>query len=143
MDLKSLRVICCHASSCVPDRFHSFSILVSAPPLWKQTFTDLQTCPSQSNRSSTTKPLQNFGTEAGLLPGVETPTLVLQLISFKFTFHFHPRLSLFLTPSYLLLFSCSSRVTVKLPRCPVGMWICECDSSSHPGPFLKSFFWKC
>lgn len=49
-------------------------------------------------------------------------------------------LLLFHVLSYLLLFSRSTRVFVKLTRCPVGMWICECLTSSHLGPFSKSFF---
>lgn len=142
MDLKSFWVSCCDVSPSVPDHFLSISILASAPPLWKQPSLTFRLLTSVGKTKA--RLLQTLRTEAELLLGVETPTLPLPVISFRFTFHFHPRsLLLFFRTFIPSLFSRSTRVFVKLTWCPVGMWICEWFTSSHLGPFLKSFFlWK-
>lgn len=139
MDLKSLWVSCCDVSPRLPDHFLSSSILASAPPLWKRpslTFKPLasisktkawqQNCckPSEQRQSS----FQGWNHQL-CLPSWFPSNL--RSISIHVLFY---------VPSYLLLFSRSTRVTVKLTRCPVGMWICECVTSSHLGPFLIFFF---
>lgn len=143
-----------------PFLFSYFFFLASTPPIWKQTFTNLQThqsipvhikIPELDNKLKV-KFSKTHEIEAWASSRCENFFSYRFLSNTRsFSFHFlHNTLSALHTsrlspaPASVSFLSLSStRVnTVKFTWCPVGMWICESSRRSHFLFFFSFFFWK-
>lgn len=168
MDCRSMRAGCwevhvyplCYSSSQATFLFSYIFFLVSAPPIWKQTFTNLQTHQSIPVHIKISELDNKLKVKFSKTHEIEAwaPSRCENFFSCRFlfktrsfSFHFlHSTLSALHTsrpssaPASVSFLSLSStRVnTVKFTWCPVGMWICESSRRSHFLFFFSFFFWK-